>query len=116
MKEKRILCIEVSEECKNFANINTPLLADAFECQQGLYCTKNTAWKPITKDACKNCKEGRYQGYTREQAREKIAKAIYKAMCPNFSQMFVGWRAYEKIAEAALAALFVPCESIPISK
>ena len=105
MKEKRILCIEVNGECRNFTDVNTPLLADAFECQQGLYCTKNTAWKPITKDTCKNCKEGRYQGLTREQAIEKIAKAIYEAICPNFSQMFVGWRAYTKIAEAALNAL-----------
>lgn len=79
MKEKRILCIEVSGECKNFADIDTPLLADAFKCQQGLYCCKNTAWKPITKDACKNCKEGRYQGLTRKQAIEKMAKAAKKA-------------------------------------
>lgn len=27
MKDKRILCIEVSGECKNFADINSPLLA-----------------------------------------------------------------------------------------
>lgn len=76
MKQKRILCIEVTGECRCFTNVNTPLLADAFECQQGLYCTKNTAWKPITKDTCKNCKEGRYQGYTRKQVINKIAKAI----------------------------------------
>ena len=76
MSEKRILCIEVTGECRYFTDVNTPLLADAFECQQGLYCTKNTAWKPITKDACKNCKEGRYQGITREQTIEKIAKAL----------------------------------------
>lgn len=67
MKEKRILCTEVSGECKNFANINSPLLADAFECQQGLYCTKNTAWKPITKDACNSCKHAEYKGITREK-------------------------------------------------
>ena len=76
MSEKRILCTEVSGECRHFADVNTPLSADAFECQQGLYCTKNTAWKPITKDTCKNCKEGRYQGCTREQAIEKMAKAM----------------------------------------
>ena len=39
------------------------------------------------------------------EAIEKIAKAIYEAMCPNFSQMFVSWRAYTKIAEAALNSL-----------
>lgn len=42
---------------------------------------------------------------TREQAVDKMAKAIYEAMCPNFSQMFIGWRAYIKIAEAALNTL-----------
>lgn len=36
MKEKRILCIEVNGECRHFTDVNTPLLADAFECQQGL--------------------------------------------------------------------------------
>ena len=104
MKEKRILCVEVSGKCKNFADINSLLWADGFECPQGL-CTKDTPWKPISKGSCKNCKEGKYQGFTREQAIEKIAKAIYEAMCPNFSQMFVGWRAYTKIAEAALNSL-----------
>lgn len=78
MSEKRILCTEVSGECWHFADVNTPLLADTFECQQGLYCTKNTAWKPITKDTCKNCKEGRYQGLTRKQVIYKIATALCK--------------------------------------
>lgn len=76
MKEKRILCIEASEECIYLVNVNTPLLADAFECQQGSYCTKNTAWEPITKETCKNCKHAKYNGITREQAIEKIAKAM----------------------------------------
>ena len=76
MKEKRILCIEASGECIYLVNVNTPLLADAFECQQGLYCTKNTAWEPITKETCKNCKHAKYNGITREQAIEKMAKAM----------------------------------------
>lgn len=42
---------------------------------------------------------------TREQAIEKMAKAIYGAMCPNFLQMFIGWRAYTKISKVALNAL-----------
>lgn len=76
MKDKRILCIEANGECIYLVNVNTPLLADAFECQQGLYCTKNTAWEPITKETCKNCKKGKYQGFTRKQVIYKIAKAI----------------------------------------
>ena len=108
MKEKRILCIEVSGECRCFADVNTTLLADAFECQQGLYCTKNTAWKPITKDACKNCKEGMYQGLTREQAIEKMAKAM--AAVSNITYVSEEqWKLVENghriSAEAALNAL-----------
>ena len=76
MSEKRIYCIEVSGECKYLLNVNRPALAHLCESTPGLYCTKNFSWKPITKDACKNCKEGKYQGFTRKQAIEKIAKAI----------------------------------------
>ena len=112
MKEKRILCIEVSGECKNFADIDTPLLADAFECQQGLYCTKNTAWKPISKGSCKNCKEGRYQGFTREQAIEKISHALCTQVhgcCENCEAVAGGnsehCNDYRTYAETALNAL-----------
>ena len=109
MKEKRILCIEVSGECKNFADIDTPLLADAFVCQQGLYCTKNTAWKPISKSSCKNCKEGKYQGFTREQAIEKIAKAIRCRACEDYlhedTDPLTSSASAVAYAEAALNAL-----------
>ena len=106
MNEERIYCIEVSGECQYLMNVNRPVLAHLCGSTLGLYCTKNFSWKPITKDACKNCKEGRYQGFTRKQTIEKMAKAIYKAMCPNLSQMFAGgWHAYTKIAEAALNSL-----------
>ena len=76
MKKNRILCIEVSGECQHLMDVNRPSLAFLCGSSQGLYCTKNIYWKPITKDACKNCKEGRYQGFTREQTILKIAKAI----------------------------------------
>ena len=76
MSEKRILCIEVSAECRYFAKINTPFVANLFECKQGLYCIKDIAWKPIEKDTCKNCKCAKYQGITREQAIEKMAAAL----------------------------------------
>lgn len=77
MKKKRILCVEVNGECQYLRDVNRPVLAHLCECIQGLYCVKNTSWKPITKDACKNCKEGRYQGSTRKQVIYKIAKAIF---------------------------------------
>lgn len=78
MKEKRILCVEVSGECRCLMDVNRPSLAFLCGSSQGLYCTKNISWKPITKDACKNCKEGRYQGTTRKQIVYKIANAIFE--------------------------------------
>lgn len=88
MKEKRILCVEVSGDCQCLMDVNRPSLAFLCGCPAGLYCTKNISWKPITKDACKNCKEGRYQGFTRKQTIYKIAKAICKTdggKCKNCS-------------------------------
>ncbi len=76
MKENRIYCTEVSGECQHLMDTTSPLSAYLCQCPKGFYCNKNIAWKPITKDACKNCKEGRYQGYTKEQTIYKIAKAI----------------------------------------
>ena len=79
-----------------------------------MYCTKNTAWKPITKYTCKNCKEGRYQGYTREQAIECIAKAIYDKVIVRCNENMCDgkecadcpkWQRLEKLAEAVLNAL-----------
>ena len=76
MSEKRILCIEVRGECQFLQNIDRPILAKLCECSQGLYCTKDISWKPITKDTCKSCQKARYQGITREQAIEKMAAAL----------------------------------------
>ena len=113
MKEKRILCIEVSGECKYFAPINSLY----FECQRGLYCMKNPcAWKPITKDTCKNCKHAKYQGITRKQAIYKMAKALcnwYYHKCsecalkdkPKECRRFLKDSDFCEKAEAALNAL-----------
>lgn len=77
MSEKRIYCVEVNGTCVYFANIKSPFCADILDSQQGLYCMKNPDdWKPISKNACKNCKKARYLGITREQAIEKISHAL----------------------------------------
>lgn len=76
MKEKRIYCIEVSGECQNLVNIPSQFYGSIFKCKPGLYCSKNVGWKPITKDACKNCKEGRYQGITRKQFIDGIMRTL----------------------------------------
>lgn len=109
MKEKRILCVEVSSECQHLMDVNRPVLAHLCECSQGLYCTKNIYWKPISKDACKNCKEGRYQGITREQAIEKMAKAIICRACEDYlhedTDPLTSSASAVAYAEAALNAL-----------
>ena len=116
MKENRIYCIEVSGECQYLMNINRPALAHLCGSTQGFYCNKNISWKPITKDTCKNCKEGRYQGLTREQAIEKMAKALcrtYREDCETCRfngnekgcKRYLEFRNYIAMAEAALNAL-----------
>ena len=113
MKENRIYCTEVSGECQHLMDVNRPSLAFLCGCAQGIYCTKNIAWKPITKDTCNNCKEGRYQGLTREQTIDKIMRTlcaqVYGPTCEKCEyktreckQHRMGYRTY---AEAVLNAL-----------
>ena len=112
MSEKRILCIEVRGECQFLQNIDRPILAKLCECSQGLYCTKDISWKPITKDTCKSCQKARYQGITREQAIEKMAHALCTQVhgaCENCEAVVGGnsehCNDYRTYAEAALNAL-----------
>ena len=110
MKENRIYCTEVSGECQHLMDTTSPLSAYLCQCPPGFYCNKDIAWKPITKDACKNCKEGRYQGFTREQAIERMAKAICASnMAPDClweCETCDRWKGSDKeAAEAALNAL-----------
>jgi len=100
MSEKRILCIEVRGECQFLQNIDRPILAKLCECSQGLYCTKDISWKSITKDTCKNCKYGKYQGITREQAID----AMLNGMIEKDENSLSG-AGFVELAEAALDAL-----------
>lgn len=100
MSEKRILCIEVRGECQFLQNIDRPILAKLCECSQGLYCTKDISWKPITKDTCKSCQKARYQGITREQAID----AMLNGMIEKDENSLSG-AGFVELAEAALDAL-----------
>ena len=100
MSEKRILCIEVRGECQFLQNIDRPSLAKLCECSQGLYCTKDISWKPITKDTCKSCQKARYQGITREQAID----AMLNGMIEKDENSLSG-AGFVELAEAALDAL-----------
>ena len=89
MSDKRILIQEYDEN---------PCLSCTNDCKK-YPCEAKREW------VLGACRKGPDKNYKRSEAVQIIAKAIYEAMCPNFSQMFVGWRAYTKIAEAALNAL-----------
>lgn len=113
MKEKRILCVEVSGNCRNLREVDSLSLAHLFALNEvGNYCSAN-GWKKITKTQCKNCKHAKYQGITREQAIEKMAKAIYdeaivrcnKNWCDGKCADCPKWQRLEKLAEAVLNAL-----------
>ena len=110
MKENRIYCTEVSGECQHLMDTTSPISAYLCQCPPGFYCNKDIAWKPITKNACKNCKEGRYQGLTREQAIERMAKAL-EEKSGQMAREYLNSDPYNNplgakdLAEAALNAL-----------
>lgn len=77
MSEKRILCVEVSGNCRNLREVGSLRLASLFNVRKvGSYCSSAIGWKRISKRKCKNCTEAEYGGITREQAIEKMAKAM----------------------------------------
>lgn len=77
MSEKRILCVEVSGNCRNLREVGSLILASLFNVRKvGSYCSTEYGWKKITKTQCKNCNKAEYVGITREQAVEKMAKAM----------------------------------------
>lgn len=99
-KKERILITKCSGWCHALR-----VSCDPFDDDDGMYCDKSGKWVRVTEKDCEKCKAPVLLGLSRSEVIEKMAKAIYESMCPNFSQMFVGWRAYTKIAEAALNSL-----------
>lgn len=76
MSEKRILCTKVSGNCRHLREVDSLRLAHLFALNEvGNYCSAN-GWKKITNNQCKNCNKAEYVGITREQAIEKMAKAL----------------------------------------
>lgn len=103
MSEKRILCIEASEICLDLR------FGSDINGKGVLYCALDTSkdWKDITEKDCKNCKKARYLGITREQAIDKMAKAIFKSRWSKLLFEENALRADQSVifAEAALNAL-----------
>ena len=76
MSEKRILCVEVSGNCRYLREVDSLRLANLFALNEvSDYCSAN-GWKKITNDRCKNCTKAEYVGITREQFIMVVAKAI----------------------------------------
>lgn len=76
MSKKRILCTEVSGNCRHLREVDSLSLAHLFALNEvGNYCSAN-GWKKITNNQCKNCNKAEYVGITREQFIMVVAKAI----------------------------------------
>lgn len=79
MKKKRILCVEVSGNCRHLREVNSLRLANLFALNEVCsYCSTEYGWKKITKAQCANCNKAEYVGITREQFIMVVAKAICK--------------------------------------
>lgn len=93
MSEKRVFCFEVEVNCRHLH------FGGYINGKTVLHCVSKDDWKDITEKDCKNCKKARYLGLPREQAIEKMAKAIRKVIT------IISPEACQEGAEAALDAL-----------
>lgn len=92
-KEERILATKCSGDC-----LYLRIVGDDCEwASNGTYCAKDLKWKRVSEGACAKCKTPKYQGITRQEAIERMAKAL----CADD----VMREGYYQMAEAALNAL-----------
>ena len=108
-KEERILITKCSSHCHALR-----VSCDPFDDKDGMYCDKSGKWVKITEKDCAKCKDPVLYGISRQEAIERIAKAIYtfeiiacshdecgNKQCENCET----WKWCKNIAEAALNAL-----------
>lgn len=104
-KEERILITKCSGWCHALR-----ISCDPFDDDDGMYCDKNGKWVRITEKDCAKCKDPVLSGISRQEAIEKMAKAIFTQIwgLPNnrfdLAKSSVKVR-NRKLAEAALNAL-----------
>lgn len=104
-KEERILITKCSSHC-HALRVN----CDPFDDDDGMYCDKSGKWVRITEKDCAKCKDPVLYGISRQEAIEKMAKAIFTQIwgLPNnrfdLAKSSVKVR-NRKLAEAALNAL-----------
>lgn len=104
-KEERILITKCSGWCHALR-----VSCDPFDNDDGMYCDKSGKWVRITEKDCAKCKAPVLSGISRQEAIEKMAKAIFTQIwgLPNnrfdLAKSSVKVR-NRKLAEAALNAL-----------
>ena len=104
-KEERILITKCSGWCHAFF-----ISRDPFDGDEGMYCDKSGKWVRITEKDCAKCKDPVLSGISRQEAIERIAKAICASNmepdCLWECETCDRWKGSDKkAAEAALNAL-----------
>ena len=75
-KEERILITKCSSHCHALR-----VSCDPFDDDNGMYCDKSGKWVRITEKDCAKCKDPVLYGISRQDAIERMAKAICKISC-----------------------------------
>ena len=105
-KEERILITKCSGWCHAHR-----MSCDPFDDKDGMYCDKSGKWVRITEKECAKCKDQVLLGISRQEAIEKIAKALYETdyQIGQEGSFTISANSiddiYKKSAEAALNAL-----------
>ena len=105
-KEERILITKCSSWCHA-----RRMSCDPFDDKDGIYCDKSGKWVRITEKECAKCKDPVLLGISRQEAIERMAKALFKvdnvlALDIEFEQLTKQKQlTYKVFAEAALNAL-----------
>lgn len=76
-KEKRILVLEVSPDCRALK-----VCGDPFSDEEGMFCDKNGQYVRITRKDCAKCKSPVFTGIARAEAVERMARIIFKELEP----------------------------------
>lgn len=75
MAEKRIVCFEVSGECRYFRDLKEQF----FDVPPGTYCAAclHSGWESIDPSACKTCKRDKsFEGRSRQEVLKQIEKHL----------------------------------------
>ena len=105
-KEERILITKCSSHCHALR-----VSCDPFDDDEGMYCDKSGKWVRITEKECAKCKDPVLYGISRQEAIDRMAKAIFKrdsvlALDIGFENLIKQKQnVYRDFAEIALNAL-----------